>query len=186
MTAPWPATPLGPPPQRPSLWRQIATQVTPEWTTTRYIALARTGPADPGGLTGNAREDVARLATALSEVLDLHIQDGRGRCEACSAGPFLVQWPCRTRRAVEDGLHHGWPTPAELAGPDPAPEPHEAFAVAVLATHDVLPAAGGQPARCRTCHTPPDRCPVWALAEGFLGITWTRHDPPAGTAVRAR
>ena len=80
-------------------------------------------------------------------------------------------------------LRHGWPTLTDQAEPDPAPHTHEAFAQAVPAIHDILPAAGGQPAICRTCHTPPDQCPVWALAQGFLGITPTT-DQPAAVAAR--
>jgi hypothetical protein len=83
--------------------------------------------------------------------------------------------PCRTRRAVDDGLHLGYPPPTDPS--DPLPDAHEAFALSVLSLHDILPAAGGHPACCRACLVPPDACPVWALADGFLGITWSN---PAG------
>lgn len=175
---------------RVGLWREVNARFGPGAVAGRYTTLARlrAGRADPVTFAASAREDVARLATALRGVLDLHVPDQRHRCRTCAAGPFLVEWPCRTRRAVDHGLIHGWPVPA--TGPDvpvgqadqsdrvdpddPGCEPgaHEGFALAVLAIHDILPAAGGHPACCRSCLVPPDRCPVWALADGFLGITW--------------
>lgn len=184
MTAVRPAARTGGP-VRSSLWRHVLVRVGPEWAAVRYATLvrARAAHADPSVFAGSAREDASRLAAALSGVLDLHHSDGRSRCAACSIGPYRVDWPCRTRRAVEDGLRNGWPTPADLAEPEEgAPGPHEGFALAVLASHDILPAAGGRPAICRACQLTPDRCPVWALAEGFLGLTWTN---PAGDPGRA-
>ena len=158
-----------------SLWRQVLAQAGPGWATVRYVTVARTRAqhADPATFAATAREDVSRLTGALGRVLTLHTQNQRGRCQACSAGTLLVDWHCHTRRAIEDGLRHGWPAPTDLTEAGTVPDPHEGFALAVLAVHDILPAAGGQPARCRTCHTPPGHCPIWALAEGFLGITWT-------------
>jgi hypothetical protein len=170
-------------PRKASLWRATLAQAGPEWAAVRYVTLARLGAGrtDPAAFATTAREDVSRLATALTGVIDLHTADTRHRCQSCSAGTLLIDWPCPTRRAIEDGLRHGWPTPTYPAEPDLAPDSHEAFALAVLAVHDILPAAGGQPATCRACQIPPDRCPVWALAEGFLGITPTTNQPePAG------
>lgn len=40
--------------------------------------------------------------------------------------------------------------------------------------HDILPPAGGHPA------VSPGDCPLWALAEGFLGITPTPSQNRAG------
>ena len=161
-------------PIRGSLWRQIAAQYGPGAAAARYAALVRhrARQADPATFAGSAREDSARLATAVGAVIDLHTPTARGRCRACSIGPHLVDWPCATRQALDDGIRHGW-SPVCAAAEPPAPDPHEGFALAVLATHDILPAVGGHPAVCRACHTPPGECPVWALAEGFLGITWT-------------
>ncbi|HEX5494710.1 MAG TPA: hypothetical protein VFX70_09080 [Mycobacteriales bacterium] len=182
------------------LWREVNARFGPGAVAGRYTALARlrAGRADPATFAASAREDVARLATALNGVLRLHVPDQRQRCQACAAGPFLVEWPCRTRRAVDHGLIHGWPVPPtgpdvpsnldSLTDPtDPAAGPgvHEGFALAVLAIHDILPAAGGHPACCRSCLIPPDRCPVWALADGFLGITWSDPAQPAGAAPLA-
>lgn len=172
---------------RSSLWGQVLAEVGPERAATRYtrIAWARAEHADPAVFAASAREDVSRLAAALGAVLGLHTDDGRGRCASCAMGPFLVEWPCRTRKVAEDGLRHGWPAPvtpvtpvASVAQPDadpePPPGPYEGFALAVLASHDILPSAGGRPPVCRACQLPPGDCPVWALAEGFLGLTWSR------------
>lgn len=57
----------------------------------------------------------------------------------------------------------------------------QVFTWAVLALHDVLPAAGGQPARCRSCGVPPGDCAVWSLSASLLGIT-----PTGEGAVRDR
>lgn len=58
------------------------------------------------------------------------------------------------------------------------------FASAVLAMHNVLPAAGGQPARCRSCGVPPARCRVWGLAVVLLDRCWT-YDHGAAELARA-
>jgi hypothetical protein len=164
-----------PRPAGTSLWQRTNAEQLPGAVALRYTTLVR---------FRTRQEDTARLASALHAVIGLHTADARGRCQACSAGPLLVDWPCRTRQALDDGLSHGWPIPTDTTEPPDEPTPHEGFALAILAIHDILPAAGGHPATCRTCRTPPGDCPVWALADGFLGITWHDHPTDPGRPAR--
>lgn len=112
---------------RVSLWRQVTAGCGPDAVAVRYATLARVraGRAGPAAFARSAREDVARLAAALGAVLELHTPDHWHHCRACTAGQFLVGWPCRTRRTIDHGLDHGWPpNPAAPTGPADSGEPN--------------------------------------------------------------
>lgn len=155
------------------MWGQVTATCAPSAAAARYATLVRVRArrVDAAAFAASAREDAARLAAGLGAVLALHTPDAQQRCRACAVDARLVDWPCRTRLAAEDGLRQGWPAP-DPTDPPGAPGPYEGFALALLATHIILPAVAGRPAYCRACGRPADACPAWALAEGFLGITW--------------
>lgn len=160
--------------QRP--WVRVTSRFSAPFAGSRYArlvtCLARTGRA---AVLPSACEDLSRLAGAVTAVIELHAPDAHERCSECSRGPLPVPWPCSTRQAVIGGLRDGWP-PHDLPEPpgdvvEDEPGLYEVFGTAVLELHGVLAAAGGQPARCRACGVPVERCQVWTLATGLLRIT---------------
>lgn len=82
------------------------------------------------------------------------------------------------------------PYPTEPSTVDGVSDPFQVFTFALLAIHNVTPAFGRRPARCRACDLPAELCAVWSIATGLLGLTWsngpTTEKGPAPTGRQQR